>query len=238
MQDVFLAGIPHLLFVLDGVFGNLVQEHSDLDSSISTALLGLFLLSSAGVAVYAWRRGWPLWTASWYSYAFWLLVVAIAYLVYWLGIDNWVLNSVIALGSIAAIALGYLFLFRISHLHALLVALFLLPVAAQFGLESIPNGWEMFIGLFFGLLAALASAYAVWSSIWPKGVKGALFANLLAAVALTYICFYQVEIPGFYGEGILAVFQFFAVYLAAALALFLGPWIFWRGWDVVQGKLR
>jgi hypothetical protein len=237
-REVFLAGIPHLLFGLVIVLANLTQEHSNLVPGLSTALLGLFLGLSAGVAVYAWKRGWPLWTAAWYSYAFWLLVVAVAYLVYWLGNDNWILNSVMALGSIAAIGLGYLILFRISRLHALLIGLFLLPVASQLGLESIPETWEAFIALFFGLMAGLASAYTVLSSDWAKGVTAALLANLFAGVALTYISFYQTEIPGFYGDTAAEVWLAFLGYLGAAAALFLGPWVLWGGYDLARRKLR
>lgn len=242
-RDVFLAGIPHLWLGIAVAFGKLAGDHETLVPNLSLAFLFLFLISSVLVVAYAWRNRWPLWTAAWYSYTFWLLVIGLAYLIslpsaYLLGAANWIANAILLLGSMAAIGLAYLFLFRHSRLHALLVGLFLLPVASQLGLEAIPDAWEAFIALFFGLLAAFVSAYSVWSLSWAKGVTTALFANLCAGAALTYISFFQVEIPGFYGEGILAIFLSFAGYLAVALALFLGPWIFWAGWDFVKEKLR
>jgi len=242
-REVFFAGIPHLWFGIVVALEKLGEifvpdASSNLVPVLSTASLVIFLVLSAGLAIYAWRRGWPLWTAAWYSYAFWLLVIAIAYLVYLLGNDNWILNSVIALGSIAAIGVAYLVLFRYSRLHALLVALFLLPVASQLGLEAIPDTWEAFIALFFGLLAGLASAYAVRYLNWAKGVTAALIANLFAGATLTYICFYQAEIPGFYGDTFGEALLALAGYLGVAVALFLGPWILWGLWDVLKGKIR
>jgi hypothetical protein len=242
-REVLYAGVPHLWLGIAVALGKIVGTNNNLVSDVSAASLVLFLIFSAGVAAYAWRHGWPLWTAAWYSYAFWLLVVAVLSLIYLsglylLGENNWILNAVMLLGSIAAIGLGYLVLFRYSRLHALLVALFLLPVASQLGLEAIPDVWEAFIALFFGLLAALASAYIVWSLSWSRGVTAALLANLFAGAALTYISFYQTEIPGFYGDTFAEALQAFLGFLGVAAALFLGPWIFWGGWDILKGKLR
>jgi hypothetical protein len=245
-RDSLLAGLPHLLlgvFVASGKLAGILYPQASTLATLSAASLVFFLILSVAVAAYAWRRGWPLWTASWYSYAFWLLVIALAYLaylpgLYLLGAGNWILNAILLVGSIAAIGLVYMILFRFSRLHALLLGLFLLPVASQLGLESIPNAWEAFIALFFGLLAALASAYAILSLNWPRSVAGALLANLFAGAALTYVCFYQAEIPGFYGDTFAEALLAFLGYFGAVLALYLGPWALWDGYDLARRKLR
>jgi hypothetical protein len=148
----------------------------------------------------------------------------------WMGELPWQLNAILIFSVLGGIALGYLFLFRHYRLHAVLVALFLMPVMTLFFLESIPDNVEALLSLSFGLLAGIAASAVVrwWS--WPAGVTVALGANLIAAAALTYVSIYHTEVPNFYGDSYTDAFLTFGLYITFALVLFLGPAVFWRIW--------
>ncbi len=120
----------------------------------------------------------------------------------------------------------------LSRLHALLVALFILPVLPQVNLEAIPDSTEAFLSLFFGLLAGLVAMMVLrwWS--WRAGVTLALGANLIAAAALAYTSFYRTDPPNFYGSNPAEVWLFFAIYLVISILLFIGPALFWK----LQGR--
>lgn len=59
-----LAGLPHLLMGLLIGVGKLLDQTIQINQNISNALgisLGLLVIA---ILIYAWRRGWPLWSAS------------------------------------------------------------------------------------------------------------------------------------------------------------------------------
>ena len=202
------------------------QTTSSWLNSLNIASVIIFMGVSLALMVYAWRLEWPLWSASWFFYAAWIGVIVLGYLLFRLAPDAWMINAVLILGGLAGMAVGYLVLYRRSRLHAVLAALFLMPVATQFELEAIPNSLEAFISLLFGTLAALAAIGILRTHSWAQGVIYALTANLVAGIALTYICFYRAEIPGFYGDSFLEAAMAFTFYFVLALALFIGPLFF------------
>ncbi len=235
-RDALLAALPHLWLALSLSFSKLLEGPPTglLNRGVitlTTGLLVVFLGVSVLVSLYAILRGFPLWTASWYSYAAWGVVVLLGLWSASAGGDNWVFNTLLVVGAFGAILLGYLLVYRRSRLHALLMALFLLPVASQIGLESIPAAWEAVLALSFGVLAALVALYLLRSWDWLSGVVLAIGANLLAGLFLTYVAFYQTEIPGFYGDSLVDALSVFVVYAIITLALYLGPALFWRLWD-------
>jgi uncharacterized membrane protein len=226
--EPLLAALPHIwvaLSVVVSVF--LPASNPDSLRTPGTLSLIVFILVCLGVALYAWRHAWPLWSASWMGYAAWVGVVLAGLLASRLGNDNWIINAVLIFGALGGIALAYLFLFRSSRTHALLLALFLMPVATQWELEAIPDNLEAFIALLFGLLAAGVAVVVVRTLSWRVGVVFAIAANLVSGAVLTYISFYQAEIPGFYGDSFSEALAAFLVYAGLAVMLYLGPPIFW-----------
>lgn len=230
-REAFLAGLPFLLIALSAVFSTLKETSSGLlaraASNLDTVTFIFLLASSVLITLYAVLRRFPLWTASWYSFAAWTLVVLLGL---W-GNRQGSANSYLVLGAFVCLVLGYLLIFRLSRLHALLVALFLLPVASQMGLESIPAGWEAALALTFSGLAALVAAFVLRSYEWKPGVVLAIAANLLAGTLLTFVAYTQTEIPGFYGDSLGDALSAFLLYMVITLALFLGPALVWRIWD-------
>jgi hypothetical protein len=231
-REAFLAGLPFLLGALSAVFSALEESSStgllaSAASKLDTSIFIILLASSVLVTLYALFRRFPLWTASWYSFAAWTAVVLIGLS----GVNQDGSNGYFVLVAFGLIILGYLLIFRFSRLHALLVALFLLPVASQAVLEYIPAAWEATLAIVFGVLAALVAAFVLRRWEWQTGVALAIGANLLAGLLLVYVSFTQIEIFGFYGDSLNDAISAFAVYAAATFVIFLGPWLLWRLWD-------
>lgn len=229
--EPLLAALPHLWIALSVAFAKIYTPAGSAPfSSPGTISLVIFLVVCLGVVFYAWRHTWPLWTASWMGYAAWILIILAGLLIYRLGNDNWIINVILILGALGGIALAYLLLFRSSRTHALLLALFLMPVATQWGLEAIPDDLEAFLALLFGFLAAGVAVMVVRTASWRIGAVFAITANLLCGAVLTYISFYHAEIANFYGDSFTEAAAAFLVYAGLAVLLFLGPPIFWAVW--------
>lgn len=230
--EPLLAALPHLWIGIAAAAIRLIASGAPevdawwLSGAASVALM-VFMAASLAAAVYAWRGSWPLWSASWFFYTAWILVILFGLGINYLVPHAWVLNAALILGSLAGMAVGYLMLFRRARRHAALAALFLMPVATQLELEAIPDAWEAVIALAFGILAAGAAIGIVRNQSWFKGVIGALGANGVAGLLLTYVCFYRAEIPNFYGDSFLEASLAFLIYVGLAVALFVGPAIFW-----------
>lgn len=238
--EPLLAGLPHVwvgLSIALGKLGGAADPGAgfNLYGTLSIISLTVFALFCLGVTIYAWQRSWPLWTASWYGYTAWLLLIPIGLATVFL-VGSSAVNNVMVITVFGALLLGYLILFRASRLHALLVALFILPVLPQINLEAIPDSAEAFLSMFFGLLAGLAAMMVLrwWS--WQAGVTLALGVNLLAGATLTYISFYQTEIPDFYGDSRSDVMLFFGIYLIISILIFLGPLVFWHTWGKFSSR--
>lgn len=238
-KESLLAALPHLWI---GISAAIIRFESGIYSerlsTLGMASLVSFVLVCLILMVYSWRHSWPLWSASWFFYAFWIAIIVLGYGISTFAEHAWVANAILILGGLAAMAVGYLFLFRYSRLHALLAGLFLMPVATQFELEAIPDNLEAVIAVLFAILAALAAIAIVRTQNWVQGVVFALLANLVAGLVLTYVSFYRAEIPNFYGDSFLEAFLAFAFYFALATALFIGPLIFWYGVDRFRRKNR
>ena len=71
----FLAGLPHLLMGLLIGLGKLSVFDVYQTSQTISVIIGLALaLLVVAMLMLAWRRGWPLWSASWYLYGVWVTI--------------------------------------------------------------------------------------------------------------------------------------------------------------------
>jgi hypothetical protein len=237
-REAALAAFPHLFWGIVIGLGKLDQvifSRSVLETLgyLYVPIAILFFLLTASVLLFAWKRGWPVWSATWYGYAAWGVVVCISLANELLGLtESWIFNNAFILLSLLAMLLGYLALFRRDRLKALLAAFFLLPVLSTATLEFVPDPVEGLLGLLFGLSAALASGWIVRLGAWRFGLGLALALNLLAGVFLSYVSVYLAEFPGassppHLGE---AIAQMIA-YLIVSLIVFTGPWFLWKAWD-------
>jgi hypothetical protein len=82
LREALLAGLPHALAALILQAMGVAQAYGLLPSSsqetlaiLSVPFIATVILSIVVAMVIAWKRGWPRWSASWYPYAFMLLVL-------------------------------------------------------------------------------------------------------------------------------------------------------------------
>ena len=158
-----MAGLPHLLMGLLLGFGKLGVFDLVQVSQTGTAIIGIGLaLLVLGVLVFAWRRGWPLWGASWYLYGTWVSVVIIGLTIESSDLEeSWRYTNAMFFGWILLCIIGYLAILSKSKLHGLLSAAFLIPMLSVMMLEFVPNPIEGWLANGVGLLAALTAGIVV-----------------------------------------------------------------------------
>ncbi len=184
-----LAGLPHLLIPLIGVGKFLHNGGFYQFSQNALAALGISLgLLVAIILVYAWRRGWPLWSASWYSYWLFILMAISTYVIVELDLNqSWRYTNALFLGWIAVWGIGYLYLFFRDRLRALLTIFFLIPLLGVMMLEFIPDPIEGWLAVSLGLLTALTAATIVRLGSYRVTLGLVIGVNLIAALVLAYI---------------------------------------------------
>lgn len=244
-KELFFAVLPHLLFMflaaasqfLSALAPNLVEEYG---TATTSSLAGIVAIIFAGFWVYAWRRRWPLWSASWYGYWAWIVlaIVALANQRFSVFI-SWQFNNFLILGAIGLLALGYLWLIRKDPLRGLLAIFFLMPVLSMSFIEFIPPIEEGILYLGAGLVVTLATLAILILRDVLLGALLALAANLLVGLGTSYISVFRPEYPkGIYHTPSLGEFiTFLSVYAGLALVLITGPLLFWNIWDRARRRL-
>lgn len=188
-----LAGLPHLWGLLIGVANFLPNGGFYQFSQNALATLGISLgLLVAIILLYAWRRGWPLWSASWYGYSLFILMAIATYVISELDLNqSWRYTNALFLGWIAVWGIGYLYLFFRDRLRALLTIFFLIPLLGVMMLEFIPDPIEGWLAVSLGLLTALTAATIVRLGSYRVTLGLVIGVNLIAALALAYIGEYK-----------------------------------------------
>ena len=236
----FLAGLPHLLMGLLIGVGKLGIVDTYQVSQIGNATIGIELtLLVIGMLIYAWRRGWPLWSASWYLYGTWVLLVIIGLTIGSLNLeDSWRYTNAMFLGWILLCIIGYFIILSKSKLHGLLSVAFLFPLLSAMMLEFIPNPIEGWLAIGVGLLAALAAGAIVRIGELRLALGLVLSLNLAAGLAWAYIGEYKMldlppgipaHVPKFsrFLE-LLALYSIFGLGIIALPFILRGLWNFGR----------
>jgi len=223
----FLAGLPHLLLGLLIGFGMFTNLTIQLYVNISNALaisLGFVVLA---VLVYAWRRGWPLWSASWYFYGSWVSLAIIA-----LGLERlqmrelWRYSNAINVGWLGLCILGYFVILTKSRLHGLLSVAFIFPMLSILIMEHIPNPIEGWLGIVAGVLGFLVVGSVVRSGDFYSGLRIVLGANLAFGLTWAYISEYKaldlpsdipLHVPQF--TNFLVYFAFYSIFGIGVVAI-------------------
>jgi hypothetical protein len=159
-------------YVLDIVFATRQPEKFDLADL--KPLMGLV----AVVLFFAWRRGWPLWSASWYGYGTWTAMALISFVISRLD-EDWRYTNALFLGWIGLCIIGYFYLFSKDRLKALLAVAFLFPMLGIMFLEFVPSAIEGWLAIGLGLLTTLTAAAIVRLGDFPIGLRLALGVNLV-----------------------------------------------------------
>lgn len=189
----FLAGLPHLLMGLLIGAGKLGIFDIYQVSQTGNAIIGIGLaLLVIGILIYAWRRGWPLWSASWYLYGTWVSLAIIGLTIESLNlVESWRYTYAMFIGWILLCIIGYFVILSKSKLHGLLSVAFLFPMLSVMMLEFIPNPIEGWLAIGVGLLAALAAGAIVRVGELRLALGLVLGVNLAAGLAWAYISEYK-----------------------------------------------
>jgi hypothetical protein len=191
-----LAGLPHLLAGLLSGWSGLLTQLIDPDQKFATIFLIGLAIQVITLLIIAWRRGWPLWSASWYLYGTWIVLVFFGQVIEKLNLEeSWRYSFAMLLGWLIFCVIGYFSLSFKSKLHALLAIAFLFPFIGLALLEFIPDNIEGWLGIALGLLAALVSGAIVRIGNFRSALGLVLGINLIAGLALAYISEYMPVFP-------------------------------------------
>ena len=232
----FLAGLPHLWFgffiAVERLDGEILTSLPALTLfSASQVLAVILLVTSLVVGIYSQFQGHPLWTQSWSSYSLVMAAGLVGLLVRSLEIEFPIEQSWIFYLTLLFVLLRYTLLFRTTPLRALLWVLLIIPVSTLLLLDAIPDPLAASLVLLSGGLAALVAAVAVDSQRWGVCAVLALIANLLAAAASTYTRLVYIEAPSLPAGYTHQIVVEVALTSACLIALYFGPWLFWRAWQ-------
>jgi hypothetical protein len=241
-KAAFLAGLPHILMGLLIGIGKLLTTATTSPQTMSiivgVSLMGLVVV----VLLFAWRRGWPLWSASWYGYGTWTAMVLISFVISQLELDeDWRYSNALFLGWIGLCIIGYFYLFSKDRLKALLAVAFLFPMLGIMFLEFVPNPIEGWLAIGLGLLTTLTTGAIVRLGDFPIGLGLALGVNLVIGLSLAYVGEYQAsDLPPRIPHT--PTFSNFAelltLYLVLTLGLIGGPLLLSRLWNSAMNRVR
>lgn len=194
-----LAGLPHLLMgLLIGAGKFLNPSNTNQLSQIAATILGIALiLLVASTLFYAWRRSWPLWSASWYGYGFLFLISVVSLIVSELNIrESWRYTNAGIFIWLVVWGTAYLYLFFRDRLRGMLTIFFLFPLLGVMMLDFIPNPIEGWLAISLGLLTALTAGTIVRLGSYRITLALVIGVNLVAALILAYIGEYMiVDLP-------------------------------------------
>ena len=234
-----LAGLPHLLIglvaALPALFFVLGKSMPTVGSRGGTYFYItdlIFVILMIVLFVAAWRKGWPIWSASLFAYGLIILVVVVAagfgqFLSGIFGGDLW-LGLVFFLLALGALVWMLLFLAFRRHMHALLFSLPLFFLFWQVILEFTSPAARAVAVLLASLIVALIASWVLRQSSLRSGLLVVLAANalvgLLYAGARTY--FVNMETYPFLRPGDLAeLLDRFVLPFTALSTIQLGPFL-------------
>ncbi|MCJ7703622.1 MAG: hypothetical protein MUO62_18730 [Anaerolineales bacterium] len=237
-----LAGLPHLLMGLLIGVGKLLDQTIRINQNISTALVISLALLVVAILCYAWRYGWPLWSASWYLYGTWVSIAIIGLGIESLDLeDSWRYTNAMFLGWILLCIVGYFFILAKSKLHGLLSVAFLFPLLSLVMMEFVPNPIEGWLAISVGLLAAMAAGTILRVADLLPALGLVLGLNLAVGLALAYISEYKMldlpsglpaHVPRFTN-----FLEFLAFYSIFGLGVVTIPFILRGLWNFGRRKL-
>jgi hypothetical protein len=239
--EAFLAGLPHLLMALLIGIGKLFDQTIQINQNISIVMVITLGLLVTALLILAWRRGWPLWSASWYLYGSWVVLAILSLGIMELNLEGWRrYTNALFVGWVLFCIIGYFVLLMKSKLHGLLSVAFLFPLLSLMMMEFVPNPIEGWLAISVGLLAALTAGFIVRVGYFRLALGVVIGFNLTVGLTWAYISEYKMldlptnvpaHVPKFSN-----FLEFLALYSVFGLGIVAFPFILRGLWNF--GKRR
>jgi hypothetical protein len=207
-REALLAGLPHALVALTfqaaavATAHGLIPSASEGGSVIEIVLVAAFSLSIVAAMAIAWRRGWPRWSASWFGYAFLLLVLPLgSALQEWkMPLGSWRLMLLLPDAYIRLLVplLLAAMLFALGLRNRSRFLLTVLPLLLLLWMPMLEFSWyplRTVVVLVAWLGAALAAVLIARAGNVRAGAWMALALNLVVGLAYTYVPTYHAQFP-------------------------------------------
>lgn len=242
-QAAFLAGLPHILMGLLIGLSKFLTTATSHPSRTASTIVGASLMGLVvAMLFFAWRRGWPLWSASWYGYGVWAAMALVSLAISQLELEeSWRYTNALYLGWLGLWILGYFYLLAKDRLKALLAVAFLFPMFGILFLEFVPNPIEGWLAIGLGLLSALTSGAIVRRGDFRLGLRSALGVNVAIGLALAYVGEYQTADLPLSLQQTLSLSNFaglLTLYLVLALGLIGGPLLLRNLWHSALTRVQ
>ena len=221
--------------------GKLFDQNVRVNQSVSAALATSLGLIVVAILLFAWRRGWPLWSASWYLYGSWVTLAIISLTIRSLNLEeSWRYTNILFLGWVLFCIIGYFVILTKSRLHGLLSVAFLFPLLGVLFLEFVPNPIEGWLAIGLALLTALTAGMIIRLGEFRTGLWLVLSVNVVAGLSLAYVGEYQLtDMPpgapitaGNFGNFL----ELLGLYSFVALGIIALPFLLRSLWNIGKRK--
>jgi hypothetical protein len=238
--EISLASLPFLLVLLAEGLPKLLVESGLLTWEaasmrlVNIGIAAVLIISLLGVFILAWRRRWPLWSATWY------LFFCIPLLLLAVGLSSWqtqgrleftiTQDAVMYVWIPLLIAVLLYTVTRLDPLRGMLAALPVMYLLWLPNLEFVPDTIELTITAPSILLVCLAIAFVLRKGDWRLGLYAILAVNLAVGALFSYVGIYHGGTLPFVAPGpnLVEVTRSLIPQYLATSAILLGPLFAWR----------
>ncbi len=239
--DLFLAMLPFLLLLLVDIVPKLLVESGllawEAPAMQAVSIASVILLIGAFLAVLflAWRKKWPVWSATWSVFFSAAPLLLASVLLSWLYQKdaNWGINQEGVLYIAIPLYLAAL-LYSVTRHNPLRGLLTVLPVLYLlwmfYNMEFVPDGIEIAIKVPSVALICLAIAFLLRRGDWCAGLYAVLAMNLGVGILFSYAGTYHGGTLPFSAPGpnLVEVARSLIPQYLATGAILLGPLFAWK----------
>jgi hypothetical protein len=238
--EILLAALPFLLILLANILPKLLVDGGLLDwedalmQALSISLILLMVGSLLGALFLAWRRRWPVWSATWVPF-FCLPLLLLA-----VGLLNWFTQGKLTL-TISQEMVMYVWVplyvavllylvTRLDPLRGLLAAMPVIYLLWIPNMEFVPDWIEVAIKIPSLALICLTIAFLLRRGDWRLGLYAILGMNLVLGALFSYAGIFHGGTLPFTASGpnMLEVIRSLIPQYLATGAILLGPLFAWR----------
>jgi len=249
-REVFIGMLPFLLvLLLDGmpkllVEGSFLTWEASGMRALNIALTVLAVSCLLSIFILAWRRRWPVWSATWY------LFFCVPLLLLTVGLSSWLASGQLSF-TITQEVVMYVWIplfvavllyaaTRLNPQRGLLAALPVIYLLWIPNMEFVPDRIELAIKVPSLALICLTIAFALRRGDWRSGLYAILAMNLAVGALFAYTGIYYGGTLPFTASGpnLVEVLRSLIPQYLATGAILLGPLFAWKFRQVGQSVGR